>query len=182
MRRILLVVLLVCLADPASAAAWSWPVDGPVLRPFLFGDDPYAAGQHRGVDVGAPAGAPVRAPASGTVAFAGTVPRGGRTLTIETADGYSVTLVHLGSVSPARGATVLEGQPVGTIGPSGDPEWNEPYVHLGVRVTADRHGYVDPLLFLPARGEQIGAPDDPAASPAGIDAAPGPTPAEAAHA
>ena len=27
-------------------------MDGPVLRPFLFGDDPYAAGLHRGIDIG----------------------------------------------------------------------------------------------------------------------------------
>ena len=38
-----------------GAGAWAWPVDGPVLRPFLFGGNPYAAGQHRGIDIGAAA-------------------------------------------------------------------------------------------------------------------------------
>ena len=42
-----------------------WPVTGDVLRPFVFGDDPYAGGQHRGIDVAGDLGADVKAPASG---------------------------------------------------------------------------------------------------------------------
>jgi hypothetical protein len=148
---VLLPVLIAFQAGAPPALAWTWPVDGPVLHPFVFGDNPYAAGQHRGVDVGAPAGAPVRAPAAGTVSFAGTVPRSGRTVTIRTADGYSVTLVHLGAVGVVRGAAVAEGAAVGAVGPSGEAEHDRPYVHLGVRVTSDPQGYVDPLGLLPPR-------------------------------
>ena len=62
-----------------SAGAWSWPVGGEVLRPFTLGADAYAAGQHRGIDVAGPDGSPVRAPASGLVTFAGSLPTyGGR--------------------------------------------------------------------------------------------------------
>jgi hypothetical protein len=152
MKRLvaLLPVLIALQAGVPPALAWTWPVDGPVLRPFVLGDDPYAAGQHRGIDIGAVAGAPVRAPAAGAVTFAGTVPGGGRTVTIQTSDGYSVTLVHLGSFGVGRGGAVVEGSTVGTVGPSGEPELAEPYVHLGVRRTADEHGYVDPLALLPA--------------------------------
>ena len=91
---ILLPVLLALQVGVQPALAWTWPVEGPVLQPFSIGDDPYAGGQHRGVDIAGPLGAPVRAPAGGTVSFAGTVPGGGRTVTIQTADGYSVTLLH----------------------------------------------------------------------------------------
>jgi len=38
---------------------------------------------------------------------------------------------------------------VGTVGPSGAPELPQPYVYLGVRLTADPNGYVDPMLLLP---------------------------------
>ena len=86
---------------------------------------------------------------AGTVSFAGTVPTNGKTVTIETADGYSVTLTHLGSIALTKGATVAEQDVVGTIGPSGTPEVDEPYVHLGIRITADPLGYVDPLGLLP---------------------------------
>ena len=160
MKRLvaLLPVLIALQVGVQPALAWTWPVDGPVVRPFVLGDDPYAAGQHRGIDVGAAAGSPVRAPAAGTVSFAGWVPAGGRTLTIQTADGYSVTLVHLGSIALARGAPVAEGAPVGSVGPSGDAELSDPYVHLGVRVTAEANGYRDPLAFLPPRA----VPEEPA--------------------
>ena len=48
-----------------SAAAWTWPVRGPVLESFSFDPArPYAAGQHRGIAIGADAGAPVLAPAA----------------------------------------------------------------------------------------------------------------------
>ena len=63
MRRLVVAAALVALAFPATAWAWTWPVQGPVLRPFVFGIDPYKAGQHRGIDIGAPTGTAVLAPA-----------------------------------------------------------------------------------------------------------------------
>jgi len=123
MRAVVLAVAAVLgLVLPAGAGAWTWPVDGPVLRPFVFGGDPYLVGQHRGIDVGASEGTTVVAPAAGLVSFVGTVPGGGAAVTIRTADGYSATLVHLGSVGAVRGTLVDEGAAVGTIGPSGDAE------------------------------------------------------------
>jgi hypothetical protein len=160
---------LLVLAVPPAASAWTWPVDGPVLRPFSFGSDPYAAGQHRGIDIGAPSGTPVRAAAGGMVSFAGTVPNGGKTVTIQTSSGYAVTLVHLGSIRVLRGTTVEEGATVGTVGPSGVPDIPEPYVYLGIRVASDDQGYLDPLLFLPPREDPPAAPSasDPPSTPAG---------------
>jgi Peptidase family M23 len=204
MKRVvaLLPVLIAFQAGAPPALAWTWPADGPVLRSFVLGDDPYAAAQHRGVDIGAPTGGLVRAPASGTVSFAGTVPGGGRTVTIQTAEGYSVTLVHLGAIAVARGERVAEGDGVGSAGRSGEPEHAASYVHLGVRVTADANGYVDPLGLLPTReappppspappAEQVPEPEQPPAPeapavpapapqvPAPAPALPGPAPAPA---
>src|SRR3954454_17530420 len=120
MRRLLpaTAILLALLLTPL-AGAWTWPTDGIVLRPFSLGDDPYAGGQHRGIDVAGAAGSPVAAPHAGTVSFAGSMPTNGLCVTIATADGYSVTLVHLGSISVRKGAQVAEGAVVGTIGPTG---------------------------------------------------------------
>ncbi len=116
MRRMLSVAVVAAIASLIVipvAAGWAWPADGPVLRPFMLAADEYAAGQHRGIDIGAAAGEPVRAPATGIVSFVGAVPAGGRALTIQTADGYAVTLLQLGSVAVARGSTVAEGEVVG---------------------------------------------------------------------
>jgi murein DD-endopeptidase MepM/ murein hydrolase activator NlpD len=116
-------VALVFLVWAPAAHAWSWPLQGPVLQPFAYDEaHPYAAGQHRGIDIGADAaGERVVAPAAGTVSFAGSVPTSGESVTIETPDGYSVTLTHLGSIVVSKGASVAEGDAVGTTGPSGTP-------------------------------------------------------------
>ena len=179
MHRLLVIgaTSLLALALSGAASAWSWPADGEVLRPFTLGGDAYAAGQHRGIDVAGPEGSAVRAPASGTVSFAGSLPTYGRGVTILTGDGYAVTLVHLGSIGVAKGDTVAEGSPVGTMGSSGDPEHTAPSVHLGIRVAAEPEGYVDPLGLLPPRPEPVATPP-PAPAPAPVVVS-GPTPAPA---
>src|SRR3954451_1710309 len=144
-------VVLVFMISVPCASAWTWPVKGPVLQTFSFDPaHPYAAGQHRGIAIGADAGTPVLAAASGVVSFAGSVPTNGLTLTIQTGDGLAVSLTHLGSVGVARDAHVVEGAVVGTVGPSGTAEFATPYVHLGIRTASSDQGYLDPLDFLPA--------------------------------
>ena len=108
MSRLVAVLAVAVLAQAPAALAWTWPVDGPVLRPFAFGTDPYAAGQHRGIDIGGAHGTAVRAATAGTVSFAGTVPSSGRTVTVRTADGLSVTYLELGAVAVGRGDEVAE--------------------------------------------------------------------------
>lgn len=166
MRRVLLAAAVAALVIAPAAQAWTWPADGPVLRPFTLGDDPYAGGQHRGIDVGGELGSPVRTPAAGTVSFAGFVPSGGKTVTIQTSDGYAVTLLQLGEILVMRGALVEEGALVGRIGPSSDAVTTEPHVHLGIRVAAEPEGYVDPLTLLPPRTAPAAEPEPPAEAPA----------------
>ena len=180
--------LLVCAAGAllalvlsSRAAAWTWP-SRLGARPFVAEDDPYAGGQHRGIDIAALTPADVKAPATGVVSFAGQLPHEGLCLTIRTPDGFSITLVHLGSIGMPPGTAIEEGEVVGTIGPSGDPEWVEPYVHLGIRLTAEPHGYVDPLSLLPARvtshpeprpAEQVPSVAVPAPRQQGVEASRG---------
>ena len=58
MRVLVLGVLAALLLVP-SASAWTWPADGDVLRAFSFSEShPYAAGQHRGIDVAGDGGNP----------------------------------------------------------------------------------------------------------------------------
>src|ERR671936_499164 len=165
MRRLVVLGLCGFVLPAASAQAWTWPVAGTVLRPFSFDPaHPYAAGQHRGIDIAADEGAFVVAPAGGTVSFAGKVPGGGKTVSIQTPFGYTATLLHLGAIAVKRDATAVEGVTVvGTVGAS---DGAQPYVYFGVRVTSEPQGYVDPLTLLPAR-----ASADPGPAPAGDDAA-----------
>ena len=162
-RYVVALVTTAALVIASSAAAWTWPLGGKVLQPYSLGSDPYAAGQHRGIDVAGAAGEPVRAPAGGTVSFAGVVPSQGKTVTIQfEGGGFAVSLTHLAEISVSEGAVVNEGDPVGTAGVSGGAEWSEPYVHLGIRTSPAADGYVDPLTLLPPRG----VPRPPAPPPA----------------
>src|SRR4051794_33172923 len=172
MRRMLLAFLLLALVAAPAAGAWSWPVGGAVLRPFVLGDDPYTGGQHRGLDIATAPGETVVAPAAGTVSYAGTVPSGGRTVTIRTADGYAVTLLHLGSIGVREDASLAEGDAVGAVADTGAPAYATPFVYLGIRVADQPEGYLDPLGFLPARTQ----PPPPAAPPVPAPP-PDPTPA-----
>jgi outer membrane biosynthesis protein TonB len=155
-----------------GAMAWVWPADGPVLRGFELGDNEYAGGQHRGIDIALAGAATVRAPAAGEVTFAGQVPTHGLTVTIATADGHKASLTHLGQLLVKRGSRVDEGATVAQAGPSGTAEFDVPYVHLGIRV-GESETYVDPLGLLPARAT---APPPPPPPPPAPTPAPAPAP------
>ena len=156
-------LILVFLIAPSGALAWTWPADGPVLRPFSIGPDPYAAGQHRGIDIAAEPGRVVLAPASGTVTFVGFVPGSGRSVTITTDDGYAVTLLQLGATTVVRDSTIAEGAEVGVVGESEDAVTSQSHIHLGIRVASQPDGYLDPLGLLPVR--QPTAPPPPVVAP-----------------
>src|SRR3972149_2095926 len=129
---------LVCpLVPPPAGGGGPCPADGPVLREFSVTDNRYAGGQHRGVDIALGEARGVRAPVRGEITFAGQVPTHGLTVTIATSDGYKASLTHLGSLLVKRGAHVDEGDAIAEPGPSGEPEHDVAYVHLGVRVGDD---------------------------------------------
>src|SRR6266511_1385740 len=93
--RTVLVVAVSFLVLAPTAGAWTWPASGSVLRGFSLGDNPYAGGQHRGIDVGGSAGEPVLAPRAGTISFAGSVLSNRLTGTTTTTLFPYTTLVHL---------------------------------------------------------------------------------------
>ena len=115
------------------------PLYGQLVRPYDAPKDPYAPG-HRGVDIAAAAGTPVRASADGVVSFAGNV-AGNLTATIDHGGGLKTTYSYLGSIAAKRGQQVLRGDVLGAVG-TGQPESNVPHVHLSARRD---DVYFDPL-------------------------------------
>jgi hypothetical protein len=174
MRRFIIVTAALVLgllfdASPA-AAAWVWPLQGEILTPYRNGDDPYAAGQHRGIDIAAPVGAGVVAAAAGEIRFAGTAGSSGLTVSVRTADGLDTSYLHLGSIAVRAGERVSAGQRIGVVGTTGVRSVVAPHLHFGVRDAGQRHAYRDPLAFLPP--PPTAAPEAPPAAPL-----PGPVPA-----
>lgn len=135
-------------ATVAGTGAWPWPLLGEVITPYRNGNDPYAAGQHRGLDIAAPAGTRVHAVVDGRVSFSGRLPDGGQTVTVRSAEGrYLVSSLHLATRSVTRGERVTAGTVLGSVGETGRRSASQPHLHLSVRSAADRR-YVDPLSLL----------------------------------
>src|SRR3954469_232770 len=145
-----LAATLQLLSGAALAGGWTWPIRGPVITAYRNGDDPYAAGQHRGVDIAAPVGARVVAATSGTVTFSGVVGSAGLVVSERSADGrFDLSYLHLSSTSVRRGDAVTAGGPVGSVGTSGRRSAEEPHLHFGVREAGQRSAYRNPLDLLP---------------------------------
>jgi hypothetical protein len=171
MRRFVLTLTAFFVMTTPAHATWVWPVSGEVITPYRNGTDPYATGQHRGIDIGAPVGTPVVAAAGGDVRFAGTAGSSGVTISIRTGDGYDTSYLHLSSLSVRAGAHVSAGERIGAVGTTGVRSAPAPHLHFGVRDAGTRHDYHDPLAFLPP---PTAAPEPPVATPV-------PAPAPAAH-
>ena len=171
-------VSLLVSSPPAGAApGWTWPVEGEILTGYRNGDDPYAGGQHRGIDIAADAGTPVGAAAAGTVRFAGVAGSSGLTVSVRTSDGtLDTSYLHLSAAAVAEGDQVEAGQRLGTVGTSGRRSVEAAHLHFGVRDAGSRHAYRDPLSFLPPPAPR-GAPEPPRVPvpvPVAVPVAPGP--------
>lgn len=152
-----------CLPGPAAAAgAWSWPVSGTVITTYKNGSDPYAVGQHRGIDIAAEVGATVHSTVGGAVTYAGNLPDGGTTATVRSDDGkYLVSYLHLSQLAVKRGGSVAAGGVVGRVGTTGKRSATAPHLHFSVRLLSSG-AYVDPLpLLAPQVVAQTPAADAP---------------------
>src|SRR5690606_4532006 len=126
--------------------ALQWPVRGDILRRF----GPVGMGErNNGINIGAAAGAEVKASADGTVAYVGDDIVGqGLTVLIVHRDGWRTVYGHLGSATVRDGAQVRAGQVIGTVGlTAGD---GRPSIHYEVRQRrGDDPVALDPLTVLP---------------------------------
>jgi murein DD-endopeptidase MepM/ murein hydrolase activator NlpD len=177
-------------APAVGAGSWTWPLRGEVITPYRNGADPYAAGQHRGVDIAGRVGAPVVAATGGSVRFVGSVGWSGLTVTVRTADGrFDTSYLHLSAASVRAGESVGAGQRLGSVGTSGRRSAEQPHLHFSVRDAGARQAYHDPLDFLaplatprPApRGAPVPVGRPLLRHPAPLRPAPGPLPASHAR-
>ena len=137
--------------------AFLWPVEGRISgrfgnrRTYVLPDgteDPQTP--HSGMDIAAPAGTPVRAPAGGIVTFANPdLYLTGGTVLLDHGHGVSSNFLHLSRIDVHVGDRVEQGQVIGAVGATGRA--SGPHLHWGMNWFEVR---VDPLLVL---GERKGA-------------------------
>lgn len=125
---------------------FSWPVGGTLSSPFglkrFFNQQP--RNPHSGLDIAAPEGTPIKAPAAGTVTAAGHYFFNGNTLLIDHGEGLVTMVCHLNKANVKKGDTVKRGDVIGEVGKTGRA--TGPHLHWSVSLNNTR---VDPLLLLP---------------------------------
>jgi hypothetical protein len=175
-----LLAALPALPAEAADARWRWPLRGEVITRYHNGSDPYAGGQHRGIDIAGSVGEPVTAAVAGTVRFAGVAGSSGVTVSVRTADGrYDTSYLHLSSLSVRKGDRVGAGRRLGAVGTTGRRSAERPHLHFGVRDAGTTHAYRDPLRFLPPLPGPGHEPEGPRGAPAPVTAPRRPAPVPA---
>ncbi|XXF76602.1 peptidoglycan DD-metalloendopeptidase family protein [Myxococcaceae bacterium GXIMD 01537] len=99
----------------------------------------------KGLDVRAPAGAPVRAVAAGTVVYADALRGYGNVLIVDHGGGYHTLMAHLDTLALEPGAVVEAGTEVGTVGDTGSLKG--PYLYFEIRKSGQA---IDPAPWLAA--------------------------------
>jgi len=84
-----------------------------------------------GLDLSAPAGAPVHAVAPGRVVHAGWFKGYGNLVIVDHGDGFHTLVAHLASMRTAQGEDVEAGTVLGTVGDSGSLKG--PYLYFELR-------------------------------------------------
>ena len=124
------------------------PVAGRISGRFgnqrVYNGKPRAA--HSGMDIAAPSGTPVKAPASGLVTFADAdLYLTGGTVVIDHGFGFSSNFLHLSRLDVRVGEHINQGQVIGAVGATGRA--SGPHLHWGMNWFDVR---IDPQLVLDA--------------------------------
>ncbi len=109
-------------SEPLFAGGFVWPARGPISG--VYGSQRILNGEpkrpHYGVDVAAPTGTPVRAPADGIVALAESdLYYTGGTVMLDHGHGLTSVYSHLSALTVSLGQSVSQGDMIGRIGATG---------------------------------------------------------------
>ena len=133
--------------------SWTLPVTGYHLT-GRFGDRSWlwSSGMHTGLDFAAPAGTQIRSIAAGVVREAGYAGSYGNRTIISLPGGGEAWYCHQTSIGVTPGQRVGVGQPIGTVGATGNV--TGAHLHLEIRPTGEHGDPVDPYAVLVAHGLQ----------------------------
>ena len=128
------------------ALPFQWPVQGRISgrvgNARVYHGQPGAG--HSGMDIAAPNGAPIKAPAGGIVTFASPdLYLTGGTVLLDHGHGVSSNFLHLSRIDVKVGDRVEPGQLIGAVGATGRA--TGPHLHWGMNWFDVR---IDPLLVL----------------------------------
>lgn len=137
--------------DTASTdflAGFDWPLKGRISG--IFGSQRVLNGQprspHNGVDIAAPTGTPIHAPAPGVVRLVHPdMFYTGKSIMLDHGHGLTSVYVHMSAISVKEGQRVAKGDVIGKVGKTGRA--TGPHLHWGVSLFAT---HLDPMLLVGA--------------------------------
>ena len=106
---------------------------------------------HDAIDIMAPRGTPVLASASGTLEKLFTSKPGGLTIYVRSPDRRTITYyAHLDAYAPGlrEGMAVQAGQPLGTVGSTGNADPAAPHLHFAIMQTTPDANWWDPATAI----------------------------------
>lgn len=134
-------------APKADKRVFSAMVTGRLTSSYGPAPDPFNEGKtrdHYGVDIAAPTGTPVYAPADGVIKAATNAyngnPKYGNVVVIQTSGGVMTMFAHLDGFTVTPGQNVTQGTQIATVGSTGKS--TGPHVHIETHKNGAR---VDPL-------------------------------------
>jgi hypothetical protein len=144
------------------AIGFTWPVKGRISGVYgsqrIYNGTPKSP--HSGLDVAAPTGTPVLAPAAGIVSFARPdLYLTGGTVLLDHGHGLSSNFLHLSRLDVRVGQRVEQGQAIGLVGATGRA--TGPHMHWGMNwfgVRVDPQLLLDPVKVQSAASQASAAP------------------------
>jgi murein DD-endopeptidase MepM/ murein hydrolase activator NlpD len=135
------------------SAGFTMPLQGRTTSLFghrrFFNDQPRSP--HSGLDIAAPTGTPITAPAPGTVALVDDLYYNGKTVFLDHGQGLITMYCHLSDQTVTTGQVVEQNQQIGLVGATG--RVTGPHLHWSVSLNGYR---IDPLTFRSALADAVG--------------------------